>query len=219
VTGCGGVASAPVELAFDTTLFVTTLVTVLVIMDPIGNVPIFVSLTRFQDQRQRNRSALVATAVAGTVIFLFALVGEQALNLLGISLEALQVAGGLLLLLIGYELLNPTGSSGLTTADTDANVALVPLGTPLLAGPGAIAATMLAVADAEDLGGRVSVWAALVVALIVVFLGMRFAAVLGRLLRPTLIDLVSRVLGIIVAAIGVQLLAAAIEVWTTEGVA
>lgn len=214
-----GVASAPVsDLAFDTTLFVTTLVTVLVIMDPIGNVPIFVSLTRFQDQTRRNRSALVATLVAGAVIFLFALVGEQVLHLLGISLEALQVAGGLLLLLIGYELLNPTGSSGLTTADTDANVALVPLGTPLLAGPGAIAATMLAVAEADDAGGRISVWAALLVALLVVFLGMRFAAVLGRVLRPTLIDLVSRVLGIIVAAIGVQLLAAAIEVWITEGV-
>jgi multiple antibiotic resistance protein len=114
--------------------------------------------------------------------------------------------------------LNPTGAGGLTTAETDANVALVPLGTPLLAGPGAIAATMLAVAEADDLGGRVSVWAALLVALVVVYLGMRFAAALGRLLRPTLIDLVSRVLGIIVAAIGVQLLAAAIEVWATEGV-
>jgi multiple antibiotic resistance protein len=206
------------DLAFDTTIFVTTLVTVLVIMDPIGNVPIFVSLTRFQDQRRRNRSALVATLVAGAVIYLFALVGEQLLHVLGISLEALQVAGGLLLLLIGYELLNPTGAGGLTTAETDANVALVPLGTPLLAGPGAIAATMLAVAEADDLGGRVSVWAALLVALVVVYLGMRFAAALGRLLRPTLIDLVSRVLGIIVAAIGVQLLAAAIEVWATEGV-
>jgi multiple antibiotic resistance protein len=207
------------DLTFDTSAFVTTLVTVLVIMDPIGNVPIFVSLTRFQDPGRRNRSALVATLVAGAVIFAFALVGEQLLNVLGISLEALQVAGGLLLLLIGYELLNPTGASGLTTADKDANVALVPLGTPLLAGPGAIAATMLAIAEADDLGGRVSVWSALLLALVAVYLAMRFAAALGRLLRPTLIDLVSRVLGLIVAAIGVQLLAAAIEVWATEGVA
>jgi multiple antibiotic resistance protein len=206
------------DLTFDSAVFVTTLVTILVIMDPIGNVPIFISLTRAQDTKRRNRSALVATLVAGAVIYLFALVGEQLLNVLGISLEALQVAGGLLLLLIGYELLNPTGTSGLTTAEHDANVALVPLGTPLLAGPGAIAATMLAVAEADDLGGRISVWAALAVGLIAVFLGLRFAAVLGRVLRPTLIDLVSRVLGLIVAAIGVQLLAAAIEVWTTEGV-
>jgi multiple antibiotic resistance protein len=206
------------DLSLDTTLFVTTLVTVMVIMDPIGSVPIFLSLTRFQDHRQRNRSALVATLVAGVVIFAFALAGEQVLRLLGISLESLQVAGGLLLLLVGYELLNPTGSR-FTSADTDANVALVPLGTPLLAGPGAITATMLAVAEADDLGGRISVWLALVVVLGVVYLGMRFAAVLGRYLRPSVIDLVSRVLGIIVAAIGVQLLAAAIEVWVREGVA
>ena len=207
------------DLAFDSTLFVTTLVTVLVIMDPIGNVPIFLGLTRFQDPAERKRSALMATFVAGVVIFLFALGGREVLHLVGISLEALQVAGGLLLLLVGYELLNPTGASGLTTADKDANVALVPLGTPLLAGPGAIAATMLAVAESDGLGGRLSVFAALAVALAVVYFGLRFAATLGRLLRPSVIDLVSRVLGLIVAAIGVQLLAAAIEVWVNEGVA
>ncbi|MGY6501359.1 MAG: MarC family protein [Acidimicrobiales bacterium] len=207
------------DLALDGTLFLTTLVTVIVIMDPIGNVPIFLGLTRFQDERARRRSALLATVVAGVVIFAFAIAGRQVLDLIGISLEALQVAGGLLLLLVGYELLNPTGSSRLTSADGESNVALVPLGTPLLAGPGAIAATMLAVADAEDIGGTISVWLALAVALAIVFLGMRFATLLGRIMRPSIIELVSRVLGLIVAAIGVQLLAAAIEVWVREGVA
>jgi multiple antibiotic resistance protein len=207
------------DFALDPDLFLTTLVTVLVIMDPIGNVPIFLALTRFQDERQRRRSALLATCVAGVVIFLFALAGRQLLDLVGISLEALQVAGGLLLLLIGYELLNPTGSSSLTTAAEGSNVALVPLGTPLLAGPGAIAATMLAIADAEGAGPTVSVLGALVVALLVVFLGLRFAGVLARVLRPSAIELVSRVLGLLVAAIGVQLLAEAIEVWVDQGVA
>ena len=206
------------DTALDTDLFLTTLVTVLVIMDPIGNVPIFLALTRFQDEQVRRRSALLATAVAGVVIFGFALGGKQLLELVGISLEALQVAGGLLLLLIGYELLNPTGSSSLTTAAEGSNVALVPLGTPLLAGPGAIAATMLAMADADGAGPTVSVLGALVVALAIVYLGLRFAGALGRLLRPSAIELVSRVLGIIVAAIGVQLLAGAIEVWVLEGV-
>jgi multiple antibiotic resistance protein len=206
------------DTALDADLFLTTLVTVLVIMDPIGNVPIFLALTRFQDDQVRRRSALLATAVAGVVIFGFALGGRQLLELVGISLEALQVAGGLLLLLIGYELLNPTGSSSLTTAAEGSNVALVPLGTPLLAGPGAIAATMLAMADAEGAGPTVSVLGALVAALVIVYLGLRFAGVLGRILRPSAIELVSRVLGLIVAAIGVQLLAGAIEVWVIEGV-
>lgn len=207
------------DLSLDATAFLTTLVTVLVIMDPIGNVPIFLALTRFQSDAHRRRSALVATLVAGVVILAFALGGRQLLDLIGISLEALQVAGGLLLLLIGYELLNPTGSSSLTSASENANVALVPLGTPLLAGPGAIAATMLAIAEADDVGATISVLGALVVALVVVYLGMRFAAVVAHLLRPSAIELVSRVLGLLVAAIGVQLLAEAIEVWVEEGVA
>jgi len=206
------------DITLDLDLFVTTLVTVIVIMDPIGNVPIFLALTRFQDEAARRRSALVATAVAGVVIFLFALGGRQVLELVGISLESLQVAGGLLLLLIGYELLNPTGSSALTSAHEGANVALVPLGTPLLAGPGAIAATMLAIANADGAGPTLSVLAALVIALVVVFLGLRFASVLARVLRPSAIELASRVLGLIVAAIGVQLLAEAIEVWVDQGV-
>jgi multiple antibiotic resistance protein len=207
------------DIALDSTVYFTTLVTVLVIMDPIGNVPIFLALTRFQDERTRRRSARVATFVAGIVIFLFALGGQKLLDLVGISLESLQVAGGLLLLLIGYELLNPTGSSSLTRADENANVALVPLGTPLLAGPGAIAATMLAIADTDGAGPTISVLLALMTALLIVFLGLRFAGRVSRFLRPSAIELVSRVLGLIVMAIGVQLLAEAIEVWIDEGVA
>lgn len=206
------------DLGLDLDAFLTTFVTVLVIMDPIGNVPIFLALTRFQDGPRRRRSALVATLVAGVVILSFALGGQQLLHLVGISLESLQVAGGLLLLLIGYELLNPTGTSALTSAREDANVALVPLGTPLLAGPGAIAATMLSIAEADDAGAKASVIGALLVALVVVYLGMRFASKLSHLLRPSAIDLVSRVLGLIVAAIGVQLLAEAIEIWVRDGV-
>lgn len=206
------------DIALDSTAFLTTFVTVLVIMDPIGNVPIFLALTKRQDDAGRRRSALVATFVAGVVIFLFALGGRQLLHLVGISLESLQVAGGLLLLLIGYELLNPTGSSSLTTAADDANVALVPLGTPLLAGPGAIAATMLAMAEADGAGATVSVLLAVAVTLVIVYLALRFASRLARVLRPSAIDLVSRVLGLIVAAIGVQLLAEAIEVWIDNGV-
>lgn len=207
------------NLALDGNLFITTLVTVLVIMDPVGNIPIFLGLTRAQTEAERRRSAWLATVVAGAVIFAFALAGEQLLNLLGISLEALQVAGGLLLLLVGYELLNPMGSSRLTAVEGESNVALVPLGTPLLAGPGAIAATMLSVSEAEDLGGRISVALALLVALAVVYLFLRFAATFGRILRPSAISLLSRVLGLIVAAIGVQLLASAIEIWVRDGVA
>lgn len=208
------------EITLDLTLFATAFVTVLVIMDPIGNIPIFLSLTKGQDVPARRRSALLASTVAGIVILAFALGGQQVLELLGISLEALQVAGGLLLLVIALELLHPSGSGGSSSlASGDTNIALVPLGTPLLAGPGAIAATMLYSRQADDLGGTLSVMLAIAAVLSVIYLSMRYASVFAKVLRHNGIELLSRVMGLLVAAIAVQLVARAVEAWVTNGVA
>jgi len=207
-------------ISLDPTLFATTFVTVLVIMDPIGNIPIFLALTKGQDAAERRHSALLASSVAGVVILSFALGGQQVLHLLGISLESLQVAGGLLLLVIALELLHPSGAGGSSTLTAgDTNIALVPLGTPLLAGPGAIATTMLYSRQADDLGGTISVVLAIVAVLSVVFVSMRYASVFAKVLRANGIELLSRVMGLLVAAIGVQLVARAIESWVTNGVA
>lgn len=207
------------EITLDLTLFATAFVTVLVIMDPIGNIPIFLALTKGQDVPQRRHSALLASSVAGAVILGFALCGQQVLELLGISLESLQVAGGLLLLVIALELLHPSGggSGSLTSGDT--NIALVPLGTPLLAGPGAIAATMLYSRQADDLGGTLSVVLAIAAVLTVIYVSMRYASLFARVLRDNGIELLSRVMGLLVAAIAVQLVAEAVEAWITNGVA
>lgn len=208
------------EISLDLTLFATAFVTVLVIMDPIGNIPVFLALTKGQDVPERRRAAALSSSVAGAVILAFALGGQQVLQLLGISLESLQVAGGLLLLVIALELLHPSGAgstSALSAGDT--NIALVPLGTPLLAGPGAIAATMLYTRQADSLGGSLSVVLALVAVLAVIYLSMRYAALFARLLRDNGIELLSRVMGLLVAAIAVQLVARAVEAWITNGVA
>lgn len=206
------------QIHLDATLFATAFVTVLVIMDPLGNVPVFLSLTRGQTVVQQHRAALLASLVAGGVIGAFALFGQQVLGLLGISLESLQVAGGLLLLVIALELLRPGGGEQHGGGDDSSNIALVPLGTPLLAGPGAIAATMLYTRQADGFGGALSVVLALVAVLAVVYLSMRFAPWLGRLLRDNGIDLLSRVMGLLVAAIAVQLVASAVEAWVRSGV-
>jgi multiple antibiotic resistance protein len=207
------------EIALDLTLFATAFVTVLVIMDPIGNIPIFLSLTKGQDVPTRRRSALLASSVAGVVILAFALGGQQVLELLGISLESLQVAGGLLLLVIALELLRPSGGGSASLAAGDTNIALVPLGTPLLAGPGAIAATMLYSRQADDLGGTLSVVLAIAAVLTVIYLSMRYASLFTKVLRDNGIELLSRVMGLLVAAIAVQLVARAVESWVTNGVA
>jgi multiple antibiotic resistance protein len=197
-------------------IFVDVFVTVLVIMDPVGTSPIFVALTRHQTLPERNRSALQAAGVAAAVILVFALFGEQLLEVLGIELQALQVAGGLLLLVIAVELFR--GDDDEAMKATGSNVALVPLGTPLLAGPGAIAATMLAMRSSDTTGERLSVVLALLTALFVVYLGLRFSGLLHRVLKENGIHLVSRILGLLVAAIGIQLIAAAVEEWVRTGV-
>ena len=207
------------DITLDLTLFATAFVTVLVIMDPIGNIPIFLALTKGQDVPTRRRAAALSSTVAGGVILAFALGGQQVLQLLGISLESLQVAGGLLLLVIALELLRPHGGGASSLSAGDTNIALVPLGTPLLAGPGAIAATMLYVRQADDVGGSLSVVLALVAVLTVIYLALRYASLFARVLRDNGIELLSRVMGLLVATIAVQLVARAIEAWVTHGVA
>jgi multiple antibiotic resistance protein len=206
------------DLALDLTLLAQVFVTVLVIMDPVGNVPLFLALTRRHDEHRRRVAALQAVCVAGGVILLFAVFGQTMLDLLGISLEALQVAGGLLLVLIALELLRPEHGAE-EQAEAGANVALVPLGTPLLAGPGAIAATMLAMRGAASPGQYLTVVLALAGVLAVVYLSMRYAGLLVRLLRDNGIALVTRVMGLLVAAIAVQLIAGAVQEWVRSGVA
>src|SRR4051794_39889548 len=139
--GSHGGSGQPVSSVVSFTLLTEVFVTLFVIMDPVGTIPIFLSLTRGRSGATMRRAAWQAVAVSFAVIVTFAFFGQQILAYLHISLPALQCAGGLLLLLVALELL--TGKEQAPSAASDVNIALVPLGTPLLAGPGAIVATMV----------------------------------------------------------------------------
>jgi multiple antibiotic resistance protein len=192
----------------DTKLFGEVFVTILVIIDPPGMIPIFLALTGTLAARERHRAAFQAVALATGVIFVFAVGGQQILHYLGITLPALQGAGGLLLLLVALELL--TGKSDDPSRQTTANVALVPLGTPLLAGPGAIVATMLFVQRAGRGAGYLAVAAGIALALVAVWLTLRFSGLIVRVIRPAGIEVLTRIAGLLLAAIAVQLVAAAV---------
>src|SRR6059058_4529481 len=116
--------------------FGETFVTLVVITDPIGNAPIFLTVTRRLAPRQRQRAAIQAVIAAGALIVGFAIFGELVLRYLHVSISSLSIAGGLLLLLVALEMLRGTD---FPTGDESIGVALVPLATPLVAGPGAIA--------------------------------------------------------------------------------
>ena len=175
---------------FDVTLFATAFATLTVIMDPIGTVPVFLGLTARYSQPKQRRAAIQATSVSFGVILTFAILGGQILRLLHISMEALQLSGGVLLFLVAMELLMGTDASSPDTGDEGVNVALVPLGTPLLAGPGSIVAVIVAV----------------VLAHLVMWLTMRFSLMLSRLLGPGGIMLLTKISGLLLAAIATQLI-------------
>jgi multiple antibiotic resistance protein len=141
---------------FDATLFGSVFVTLFVIMDPPGITPIFLALSSGRPAKVQRRMAWQATSVALGVIAVFGVFGQQILDYLHVSVPALMVAGGLLLLLIALDLL--TGKADEPTQTKDVNVALVPLGMPLLAGPGAIVTVILAVQKAHGFGQQLSVW-------------------------------------------------------------
>lgn len=195
---------------FDLALFSTTFLTLFVIMDPPGTVPIFLALTSTMTAKQRKRAARQAVLVAGGVIASFIFFGQAILDFLGISVPALQASGGLLLLLVAMDLL--TGKAEEPEPSGKVNVALVPLGTPLLAGPGAIVAAMLAIQGSD---GSKADWIAILGAIVAVhvslFLAMRFAGVIHRVLRDGGTILVTRIAGLLLAAIATQLIADAIK--------
>ncbi|SDW29028.1 multiple antibiotic resistance protein [Arthrobacter sp. yr096] len=201
----------------DLQLLASVVVTLFVIMDPPGTVPIFMSLTAQMSAKDRNRSAFQALLVATGVIVVFAIFGQSILNYMHISLAALQGAGGLLLVLIALQLL--TGStSGEENAAKYKNVAFVPLGTPLMAGPGAIVAVMVFVQQSSELSEYLAVGLGIAVVLASLYLAMRFAGVVQRVLGENGVELVTRIAGLLLSAIAVQMIADSVTAFV-KGVA
>ena len=193
------------------TFAVQSFVTLFVIMDPPGAAPIFLGLVADKTQRVRRILAMQAAAVSFLVISLFALFGRVILEYLNISLEALQAAGALLLLLVALELL--TGNTKSLNDGNNTNVALVPLGTPLLAGPGAIVATMIFVQQVDSREMGFALVAAVVAVHIAIALVLMASTTILKVIKETGVTLVARIAGLLLAAIAVQMLVDAIRIF------
>lgn len=193
------------SLYVDWYLFLTTAVILFVIVDPPGLLPVFLGLTNSLSKADRRSAATRSSVVAFGVIAVFALFGQQILAYLSVSVPALQVSGGLLLLIIALELL--TGRGDDPVRHKGVNVAIVPLGTPLMAGPGAIVATMIAVGKAPFPAGHLTVGLALVTVMLLVWLFLWNAELIRRLLGESGTILASRIAGLLLAAIAVQMVA------------
>jgi multiple antibiotic resistance protein len=193
------------------TFAIQSFVTLFVIMDPPGAAPIFLGLVADKTQRVRRVLAMQAAAVSFLVISICALFCRVILEYLNISLEALQAAGALLLLLVALELL--TGNAKSMNDDSNSNVALVPLGTPLLAGPGAIVATMIFVQQVDSRSMGLALVAAVIAVHVAIALVLMASTTILKVIKESGVTLVARIAGLLLAAIAVQMLVDAIRVF------
>jgi multiple antibiotic resistance protein len=201
-------------------LFGKVLVTMLVILDPPGNTPIFLAVTQRLSQKERNRAAFLAVGTAFLVISMFAIGGQTILDYLHVSVPALQGAGGLLLLLVALQLLYGKGhedSFEVASPEQRTSIAMVPLGTPLLAGPGAIVATIVFFGKADGIGEWFTVLGGIAAALTVSLIALRFSGLVVKIFRPAGVILLARVAGMILAAVAVQMVADSVTAFVHAG--
>ena len=192
--------------------FLHALVTLFVTIDPVGLAPMFMVLTAGLVPADRRQTAIRASLIAASVLTAFALVGEPLMALLGISLPAFGIAGGLLLFAIAFEMVfsrreERKSATAETARDEMRNLAAFPLAIPLISGPGAISATILLASQAHspvNLAILVVVICGLIASCLAVFL---LAHQIERILGETGRIVVSRLLGVILAALAVQFVA------------
>ena len=193
------------------TFSIQAFVTLLVILDPPGATPIFLGLVADKSKKERVQLAWQAALVSLVVITFFSLFGRFILDYMNVSIEALQAAGGLLLLYVSLELLTGRDMGGENAKDK--NIALVPLGTPLLAGPGAIVATMIFVQQIKTPAQSFGLIAAVVGVHIVIAISLMASTTILSIIKDAGVTLLARIAGLLLAAIAVQMLVDAIRVF------
>jgi multiple antibiotic resistance protein len=175
-----------------------------IILDPILGVPIFAALTKGQSSAEIHKQAFIAVAVAGGLMYLFLIFNSAIFNILGLKMPAFQIAGGILLFLLGIQ-----EALGIEIGHTKGHVqsaAGVVIGTPLLCGPGTITTVMLLSRDYGFLIPFISITLALLATWIILY----FSDAIQRVLGEVVTDIMGKVLGMFVAAIAVQIVASGV---------
>lgn len=189
-------------------------VTILVTIDPPGLAPLYLAVTRGMSKEERAQVSIRASIIAFFIMALFALVGASILSLLGITLPAFRVAGGLLLFFIAFEMVfekrndrkEKTAETAITR-DHVRNVAAFPLAIPLIAGPGAISAIVLLSGSLPTAAGQTSLLGIILVCTVITYLVFVLADRIDGLLGETGRSILTRLLGVILAALAVQFVA------------
>ncbi len=200
-----------------TELFISAFVTFFVVIDPPGCAPIFASLTTEADARHRRAMAIRAVMVATGILVFFGLLGEDLLRVLGISLDAFRIAGGIMLFLIAIDMVFEKRTERRENRAQEVNasevndVSVFPMAIPMIAGPGSIASIMLLMARTEGTAQSLVVFGALAATLALTLLALLAAGPLMRLLGHKMEAMITRLLGVILAALATQFVLDGIE--------
>lgn len=193
-----------------TELFLSAFITLFVVIDPPGCAPIYAGLTKEATHAQARNMALRATAIAAIILTIFAFFGEDLLKALHIELDSFRIAGGLMLFFIAFEMVfekrtqRRTERAEKVTASEVEDVSVFPMAMPMLAGPGAIAAIMLLMNEADGAAETIEVFAALAAVLIITAAALVAAGPLIRLLGDKVEAVITRLLGVLLAALAAQ---------------
>jgi MarC family membrane protein len=194
-----------------TAIFLTALATLFVAVGPFEMVPIFLAVTGGESSKSRRKIALIAGTTATVVLVAFALGGIQLLGLLGVGLPAFRTAGGILLLMVAADMLlaQHSGISSITSQEEDEakkrpDVAVVPLGIPMIAGPGSMTAIVLLMGKAHTFADKAAVLAGLVLVMAITLVAMLASDRIMVVLGQTGANAMSRVSGILLAALAMQ---------------
>ncbi|MBT2186215.1 MarC family protein [Sphingobium nicotianae] len=192
-------------------LFVSAFITLFVVIDPPGCAPIFYGLTSGADAAQRRRMAIRATIIASCILLGFALVGEDLLRVLGISLEAFRIAGGIMLFFIALDMVfekrtqrREDRAEKIRATPEIEDVSVFPMAMPMIAGPGSIATVMLLTARAHGIEQSMVVLAALLANLLLMLIALLSVAPIMRIFGSQVEAVITRLLGVILAALAVQ---------------
>ena len=194
-------------MTLDTAYMITALVTMFVVIDPIGLAPLFIALTQGMTPAERRRVAIHAVTVAGIVLILFAFFGEAVLEFVGISMPAFRIAGGILLFLTALDMLFERRSKRREDRTEDEEIddpSVFPLAIPLIAGPGSSASIILLIGEKPGGEWLLMVLPITALTLLVLMLSLMASSYLDRLIGKKGIDVITRILGMLLAALSVQ---------------
>lgn len=191
------------------TLLITSFVTLFVIVDPIGLTPIFFSLTQGLSAKERRIVARRSVLVASCILLLFAIFGELILKFIGISMPAFSIAGGILLFLTALEMLfqkrkKRREAQGNETLASHDDPSVFPLAVPLISGPGSIATVILLSQTHTNYFGSFELALIIFTTMVATYLFFSATTYLNKYLSPTFIDVVTRILGMLLAALATQ---------------